>query len=123
VFINQQKSHWIFDNDATKSIQQTMISSDKCWVLEDEFRDLGLADLGLLFYYLTSDISIGSWWEIVERMLTKFEDGEDEGQFVLPEEMVAAVAEDASGTENDHFVNGVLSDGVVDLIASTTPVG
>lgn len=123
VFIDQHKGHWIFDNDATKSIQQTMIGSNKCWVLENEFRDLGLAVLSLLFYYLMSNISIGSWWDIMGSKLTEFEDGEDKGQFVLPEEMVAGVAEDAGGTDDDHCVDGVLFDGMVDLIASNTPVG
>jgi hypothetical protein len=59
----------------------------------------------------------------MESKLTEFEDGEDESQFMLPEKIVAGVAEDAGGTEDNHSVDCVLFDGMVDLVASTAPVG
>jgi hypothetical protein len=49
VFVNEYESQGVFNDLGTKSTQQTMISSAKGWILEDEFRDTSIAILSLLF--------------------------------------------------------------------------
>lgn len=36
--------------------------------------------------------------------------------------MIAGEVEDAGGTEDDHLVDGVLLNGMLDVVARTTPV-
>ena len=55
-------------------------------------------------------------------VFTEFEDGEDESHLLPPEEMIAGEVEDAGRTEDDHLVDAVLLNGMVDLVARTTPV-
>jgi hypothetical protein len=124
VFVNTRKSHWIFNNLATESVQQTMVSGAKDRVLEDEFGGTSLAILSLLLYYwrLSSALFISLISFRTRDDLTEFEDGQDKSHFPLPEGIVAGMGEDASGAEDDHLVDGVLLYGMVDFAAGTAPV-
>jgi hypothetical protein len=122
MFINKPKSLWAFDNLAAQSTQQLMIGSNEFRILEDKLRGLDVAVLSLLLHFVSL---CHQYWRknYAGVKLTEFEDGEDKAHFVLPGEILSGVAEEACGTEDDHLVDGMLFDGMVDLVSSTAPVG